>query len=142
MDELGDLFAQDAVWEGKGRYEEAFGRHEGRDAILAMLGSYATSGHFILNAHYLTSEDIVILDDRTAMASWQMLQVSTYHDGKSDFRSASLNLEFAVRDGSWRITRFVTQAIFSRAVGPWNDDTAISVPTASTITLENEDTEK
>jgi hypothetical protein len=60
-----------------------------------------------------------------------MLQVSTYHDGRSDLRSAALTLDFAVQDGAWRIARFVTENIFSRDVGPWNDEAPISVPEAS-----------
>jgi hypothetical protein len=128
FDDLGALFAYDAVWEGRGRYRKAFGRHEGRDAIVAMLASYAEPQHFSLNAHYLSSEDIEITGAQTATAGWMMLQVSTYRDGRSDLRSAALTLDFAIEDGAWRIARFVTENIFSRDVAPWNDEAAISVP--------------
>lgn len=128
FDELGALFARDAVWEGRGRYRKAFGRHEGRAAIVAMLAAYADPPHFALNAHYLSSEDIVVTGEETATAGWMMLQVSTYRDGRSDLRSAALTLDFVIEDGAWRIARFVTQNIFSRDVGPWNDEAPISVP--------------
>lgn len=131
LDELGGLFAKGAVWEGRGRYHKAFGRHDGRDAIVAMLASYANPPHFALNAHYLSSEVIELTDEDTATASWMMLQVSTYRDGRSDLRSAALTLAFTVEEGVWRIARFVTENIFSRDVGPWNDEVPISVPESS-----------
>lgn len=133
FDELGDLFARDAVWEGRGRYRKAFGRHDGRKAIVAMLASYANPSHFALNAHYLSSEVIKVTGTGTdtATASWMMLQVSTYRDGRSDLRSAALTLDFVVEDEVWRIARFVTENIFSRDVGPWNDEAPISVPETS-----------
>lgn len=128
FDDLGALFTREAVWEGRGRYRKAFGRHEGRAAIVAMLAAYAHPPHFALNAHYLSSEDIEIHDEQGATARWMMLQVSTYRDGRSDLRSAALALDFAVEDGRWQIARFVTENIFARDVAPWNDEAPISVP--------------
>lgn len=128
FDELGELFTADALWEGRGRYQKAFGRHAGRDAIVAMLASYAEPRHFALNAHYLSSEDIEVAGDAAATGRWMMLQVSTYHDGRSDLRGAALTLDFVRETTGWRIGRFVTESIFSRDVGPWNDETPISVP--------------
>lgn len=128
MDRLGALFTRSAIWEGRGRYRKAFGRHEGRDAIVAMLASYTDPPHFVLNGHYLSSEAITIEDDCHATGRWMMLQVSTYRDGRSDLRSAALTIDLAFEGGAWRIARFVTENIFSRDVGPWNDEAAISVP--------------
>lgn len=134
FDELGALFARDGIWEGRGRYRQAFGRHVGREAIVAMLSAYADPPHFTLNAHYLSSEDIEITGPATATGRWMMLQVSTYRDGRSDLRSAALTLDF-IRDGQcWRIQRFVTENIFSRDVAPWNDELPISVPPTSAPT--------
>ena len=131
LGELGALFASDAVWEGRGRYRKAFGSYHGRDAIVAMLATYADPPHFALNAHYLASEEIVVTGAEAAQAQWMMLQVSTYRDGRSDLRSAHLTLDFVVEDGAWRISRFVTANVFSRDVGPWNDEAPISVPPES-----------
>jgi ketosteroid isomerase-like protein len=126
--ELGDLFTADAVWEGGGRYRKAFGTHDGRAAIVAMLGSYCgPPAHFALNAHFLASEAIEVTGDQ-AVGRWRMLQTSTYADGRSDLRSAELTIHLYVDGGRWRIARFNTQNIFSRHVGPWNDEAAISVP--------------
>lgn len=123
------LFTRDALWEGRGRYRSAFGRHEGRSAIITMLRTYADPPHFVLNAHYLSGEIITVHDENNATASWMMLQVSTYRDGRSDLRSAAIAVEMAREDGMWRIACFTTQNIFSRDVGPWNDEAPISVPT-------------
>lgn len=127
------LFTREATWEGRGRYRKAFGRHEGRSAIMAMLRSYADPAHFVLNAHYLTGEIITVHEGPGAGASarWMMLQVSTYRDGRSDLRSAAIDVEMAQENGQWRIARFVTENIFSRDVGPWNDEAPISVPDPS-----------
>jgi len=70
----------------------------------------------------------VVTGADTASAGWLMLQVSTYRDGRSDLRSAALSLDFVIEDGAWRIARFVTENIFARDVGPWNDEAPISVP--------------
>lgn len=128
MDRLGALFTRNAVWEGLGRYRKAFGRHEGRDAIVAMLAAYANPPHFALNGHYLASEAIEMGDNHSATGRWMMLQISTCAAGRSDFRSAALTIDFAQEEGAWRIARFLTRNIFSRDVGPWNDEADISVP--------------
>ncbi len=131
MDRLAALFTRDAVWEGEGRYRDALGRYEGRAAIVAMLGRYADPPHFILNGHYLSSEAIEVCDEASATGRWMMLQLSSYRDGRSDLRSAALRIEFAHEGGAWRIARFATRHLFSRDVGPWNDEAAISVPASA-----------
>lgn len=128
MDDLRDCFTRDALWEGRGRYRQAFGRHEGRDAIVTMLGSYAApQPHFAMNAHFLSSESIEVTDDE-AVGLWSMLQTSTYRDGRSDLRSAALTIHCRVEDGRWRIAHFITENIFSRDVDHWSDTAPISVP--------------
>lgn len=133
LDALGACFTRDALWEGRGRYRAAFGRHEGREAIVAMLASYAAPrAHFAMNAHFLSSEAIEL--DKIepgrdgAVGRWMMLQTSTYHDGRSDLRSAALTIHCAVEDGCWRIAHFITENIFSRDVDHWSDAAAISTP--------------
>ncbi|GLI98513.1 nuclear transport factor 2 family protein [Sphingobium sp. BS19] len=128
MDDLRNCFTCDALWEGRGRYREAFGRHEGSDAIVAMLGSYAVpQPHFAMNAHFLSSETITVSGD-TAVGLWTMLQTSTYRDGRSDLRSAALTIHCRVEDSRWRMSHFITENIFSRDVDHWSDTAPISVP--------------
>lgn len=132
LDELGLCFTRDALWEGRGRYRQAFGRHEGRDAIVAMLGSYAAPvAHFAMNAHFLSTETITIEGPDAAVGQWSMLQTSTYRDGRSDLRSAALTIRCTVEDGAWRISHFVTENIFSRDIDHWSDAAPISVPDIS-----------
>lgn len=131
MDDLGALFAVDAVWAGKGRrYGAAFGWHSGRSAITAMLGTYrGPPPHFAMNAHFLSSETIdVAADCRSGTGTWMMLQTSTYADGRSDLRSARLSVAFVVEDALWRIARFETENLFSRPVDRWDDPAPVPVP--------------
>lgn len=128
LDDLGSCFCSEALWEGRGRYRQAFGRHEGRDAIVAMLGSYAApQAHFAINVHFLSSETIDVTG-ADAVGRWAMLQTSTYRDGRSDLRSAALTIHCRVEDGRWRIAHFITENLFSRDVDHWSDAAPISVP--------------
>ena len=126
--ELGELFSENALWEGKGRYAKAFGRYEGRAAIVAMIRSYCLPApHFAMTAHFFSSENLSASGD-TGSGQWMMLQTSDYADGTSDFRSARLNMKFAREGGVWRIAYFRTENIFSRQVESWNDEENIAVP--------------
>jgi len=128
MDELGDLFTEDARWAGKGvRYGAAFGAHQGRAAILAMLGSYRDPPHFVFNAHFLTSEKIHVVG-HAARGEWMMLQTATYADGRSELRSARLHVDFVRQTTRWRIHQFETENLFSRAIDRWDDATPVPVP--------------
>lgn len=130
FDELGELFTSDALWEGRGRYSEAFGAYRGRDAIVDMIRSYCLpQPHFVMTAHFFSSEHIVV-DGDTAWGKWLMLQTSTYADDRSDLRSAALALRFARERDVWRIAHFCTRNIFSRRIDGWNDDLKIPVPDA------------
>lgn len=128
FDQLGACFTHEAQWEGRGRYRQAFGRHDGREAIVAMLASYAMPRpHFAMNAHFLSTETIDV-EGNEAVGRWTMLQTSTYSDGRSDLRSAALTIHCRVEDGHWRIHHFITENLFSRDVDHWSDTTPISVP--------------
>ena len=128
FEELGELFTDGALWEGKGRYAKAFGRYEGRTAIIEMIRSYCVpTAHFAMTAHFFSSENLTASGD-TGSGQWMMLQTSDYADGSSDFRSARLTMKFAREGGVWRIAHFRTENIFSRQVEPWNDEKNIAVP--------------
>lgn len=132
MAELGELFTGDAIWEGKGtRYASSFGGHQGRDAIVSMLGRYCLEPpHFALNVHYLTSEVITVDGDR-AHGSWNMLQVSSFSAGGSHLNSARLEIDFRQEAGVWRMARFQTRNLFSRPVDHWNSEAHLPVPEKS-----------
>jgi ketosteroid isomerase-like protein len=130
MDELGELFAEEAVWAGRGaRYAASFGEKRGRSAIIAMMDSYRGAvPHFAMNAHFLSSETIKV-EGNAAIGGWMMLQTSTYADGTSDLRTARLTIGFSRgSDGHWQIARFETENIFSRPVDRWDDPAPVPVP--------------
>lgn len=126
--ELGELFTRDACWEGKGRYQSAFGRYNGRADIVAMIRSYCVpTPHFAMTAHFFSADDIAV-EGETGTGKWMMLQTSTYADDTADLRSACLTMRFEREGGCWRIALFRTENIFSRRVDYWNDREVIPVP--------------
>ena len=116
--ELAELFSVDAVWEGIGtRTAQTFGKHQGRDAVAAFVGSYLPpSEHFALNLHYLTSESIQV-DGSTAAGQWIMQQICTYADQRSELFGTRLNIDFRRVDGAWLIAHFRTQRLFNTVLG-------------------------
>lgn len=134
LDPLMDLFTQDAVWEGTGRYAATFGRRQGCDDIRAMFATYTRPpAHFRLNVHFLTSEDIAVVETgpgAEADGRWVMLQTSTFADGRSQLSAAKLTVRFRREaDGTWRIAHFQTRRQFSRPVAdPWDADADLPVP--------------
>jgi hypothetical protein len=121
IDELAALFTRDAVWAGRGnRYQALFGEHRGREAIREMLDGYrGPPPLFVLNAHFLTSEQIDTTSN-PASGCWMMLQTSTYADGTSELRCARLACWFTVEDDRWRICRFETENLFARPIDRWD----------------------
>lgn len=130
LNELMDLFTEDAVWEGIGeKYAASFGCYEGRDAIAKMFQSYMQQeSHFVLNAHFVNSEQIYI-QNNTAQASWLMLQTSTFRDGRSHLNAAKLNIRFQQQaEGGWKMQHFQTENIFSRPIDYWHSHAELPVP--------------
>ena len=124
--QLGDLFADDAVWEGIGAlYTQTFGRQLGRDQIVAFLARYlAPSTHFKSNLHFLTSDQITVTADG-ASGQWIMLQASTYEDDSSELIAARLTIDFRQHQGRWQMAHFRTQRLFCC---PWNASFATLLP--------------
>jgi len=129
LDELANLFTQDAVCEGKGaKYAASFGGYRGREAIRAMFATYMkTPAHFALNVHFLTSEVIEAEADQ-GLGRWVMLQTSTFADGASHLNAARLTVRFALEEGQWRMAHFQTENLFSRPVSEWNSEAVLPVP--------------
>lgn len=131
--EFGMLFTEDARWEGKGRYEAAFGGYDGRESIVAMMASYcAPEPHFKMTGHFYSAEDITVTGNN-AVGAWMMLQCSTYADDSSDLRSACLNIDFRQDDSKWRISHFRSTNIFARRVEGWSDIADVPVPENSKL---------
>ncbi|WP_040167374.1 nuclear transport factor 2 family protein [Microbacterium gorillae] len=111
-----ELYTDDAVWEGVGEaYTGQFGRAVGKDAIRDHFRRFwdfpEGTARLVLNAHYLTTEHIVVTGDEAA-GHWIHLQPWLYDDGTALLRSSRLHNRFR-RDGDdWKITRTRTENVF------------------------------
>lgn len=128
-----ELYADDAVWEGVGEYYTGqFGKAEGKDAIRAHFNRFwpeEQDPRLILNAHYLTSEQIFVEGDK-ATGLWIHMQPWLYSDGTALLRSSRLNNAFRRDNGQWKITRTRTENVF---ISPLPDNFAESYPTSSVL---------
>ncbi|MGW4393707.1 nuclear transport factor 2 family protein [Amycolatopsis nivea] len=128
-----ELYTEDAVWEGVGEYYDGqFGRAEGKPAIREHFQRFwgeKQDPALLLNAHYLTSEQIHVHGD-TADGQWIHMQPWLFSDGKSLLRSSRLNNAFRKEPDGWRITRTRTENVF---VAPLPDRFASDYPSASVL---------
>lgn len=110
-----DLYAADAIWEGVGDYYDGqFGRAEGTEQIRAHFEHFwgeKQDPALVLNAHYLTSEQIHVDGDK-AEGQWIHMQPWLYSDGTALLRSSRLNNAFRRASGRWLITRTRTENVF------------------------------
>lgn len=133
IDLIMELYTEDAVWEGVGEYyDDQFGRAEGAAAIRRHFEGFwgqKQDPALLLNAHYLTSEQIFV-DGDTATGLWIHVQPWLFSDGRSLLRSSRLNNAFRRVDGVWRITRTRTENVF---VAPLPDHFAEAHPSTSVL---------
>ena len=133
IDLILDLYTEDAVWEGVGEYyDDQFGKLVGRDAIRAHFERFWGPGNesrLVLNAHYLTAEQIRV-DGDCAEGQWIHMQPWLYSDGKALLRSSRLSNAFRRSDGDWKISRTRTENVF---VAPLPSRFADSFPTTSVL---------
>lgn len=113
--EFRELFTPEAVWEGVGsRYAGKYGRHEGRERIMAFFASLSQGQPpFQFNAHFLTSESIEV-DGSSASGRWMLLQPYISTRGESNLVAARLHIAFRLDADRWRIAHFRTENLFSR----------------------------
>ncbi|MER5748876.1 nuclear transport factor 2 family protein [Streptomyces sp. NPDC002088] len=133
IDLIMDLYSADAVWEGVGEYyDNQFGRAEGAAAIRRHFEGFwgeKQDPALLLNAHYLTSEQIHV-DGDEATGQWIHMQPWLFSDGTSLLRSSRLNNAFRKIDGVWKITRTRTENVF---ITPLPKNFAESYPSASVL---------
>ncbi|GAA1210782.1 nuclear transport factor 2 family protein [Prauserella alba] len=133
IDLVMELYTDDAVWEGVGEYyDNQFGRAEGAAAIRAHFERFWAADRtpaLVLNAHYLTSEQIRV-DGDTATGQWIHMQPWLFSDGTGLLRSSRLNNSFRKEGGSWRISRTRTENVF---VAPLGENWASDYPAASVL---------
>ncbi|MFW0794852.1 nuclear transport factor 2 family protein [Gordonia sp. CPCC 205515] len=115
IEKILDLYTDDAVWEGVGEYYTGqFGRAEGKAAIRKHFQGFwgeKQDPALLLNAHYLTSEQIHVTGDE-ATGQWIHMQPWLFSDGRSLLRSSRLNNAFRKENGRWLITRTRTENVF------------------------------
>lgn len=128
-----ELYTEDAVWEGVGEYyDNQFGKAEGKDAIRAHFNRFWPEDQdpkLLLNAHYLTSEQIFV-DGDEATGLWIHMQPWLFSDGTSLLRSSRLNNAFRRENGEWKITRTRTENVF---IAPLPANFAESYPSTSEL---------
>ena len=133
IDLVMDLYTDDAVWEGVGEYYDGqFGRAEGADAVRRHFEGFWGQEHdpsLVLNAHYLTSEQIHV-DGDSATGQWIHVQPWLFSDGSSLLRSSRLNNAFRRVDGVWKISRTRTENVF---VAPLTAGWVSDYPSASVL---------
>ena len=128
-----DLYADDAVWEGVGEYyDNQFGRCVGKEELRAHFNRFFDPDRdpaLLLNAHYLTSEQIHVHGDE-ADGQWIHFQPWLFADGKSLIRGSRLNNAFRKTEGEWKITRTRTENV---AIVDLPDFFASSYPAKSVL---------
>lgn len=122
-------FTEDAVWEGVGAfYDNQFGYSKGREQLIEHFeGFFITksdtqnpSAQLLLNAHYLTTEQIRVNEDGvTAEGNWIHMQPWLFSDGSALLRSSRLHNAFAIEDGVWKISRYRTENVFVATLPNW-----------------------
>jgi ketosteroid isomerase-like protein len=128
-----ELYTDDAVWEGVGEYyDNQFGRAEGKAAVREHFEQFwggKQDSKLVLNAHYLTSEQIWVDADQ-ATGQWIHVQPWLFADGTALLRSSRLNNAFRRTETGWKITRTRTENVF---VAPLPTNFASDYPSTSAL---------
>ena len=99
-DKLGELFADNAVWEATG-----VGRAEGREAIKALLGGIGSSGTIRNSGHHALNPIIEVDGDR-ATGHWRLIMLYTAYrrDRSLEYRRIVgwYRERYARIDGRWQ----------------------------------------
>lgn len=101
-DRIASFFAEDAVWEGQGRFGE-FGSTIGREAIREMFVDNPTMLPF--TAHFLTNPDLGLSPDGDrAWGRWHVLEAATLRNGMPVWMAAWYDNDFVRHEGRWLIS--------------------------------------
>jgi hypothetical protein len=93
------LLTPDTVWDGG----EAFGRHEGLEAVAKMVRDAGTQISF--SAHFVMNEMIGVDGDRATGKWWLLMPCTVKSDGGGEARwiIAAYDDEYAKVDGRWLV---------------------------------------
>lgn len=110
------IFANDAVWDGG----EAFGRHEGQDAICEFFAGVSSSITWAL--HYMIAPEIEVADDaKTATGTWYIWMVSTMETDAGPTPTWVAGLysdEYRLEPEGWRISNLEVDL---QIISPYED---------------------
>lgn len=106
-EEMGEIFANDAVWDGG----EDFGRYEGRDAIKQFFAEVSKDIEFAV--HYFVQPIIKVADDGiTAEAKWYLWQACTLKGNKAVWLAGLEFDKYRKQDGRWWKTEMRLELFF------------------------------
>jgi hypothetical protein len=98
--DIGSLFWENGVWEGKGA--STAGTTVGAPAIGELFA--ATPPRLTFTVHYLTNESIEV-DGNTATGAWKLFEPCTVRDEVAVWQGGRYEDVFERREGEWRFTR-------------------------------------
>lgn len=127
---IGELFTEDACWEGIGDpYATLLGVHQGRATIVMMMQRYVRQpAHFAMNAHFLCSEAIVHEQPGRLRGRWLMLQTSAFSAGGAHLSAAEIVAWFVRQGDAMQMAHFTTRRLFGRPVSHWSSTAQLPVP--------------
>jgi hypothetical protein len=111
---IGELFSDDAVWEGVGGTHGAqFGSKVGPAAIAAHMAGFfgVRDPALTFNTHYLCTERLSATSG-SAEGAWVQFQPWVFDDGTSMLRSSRLHVRFRDTEKGWRIAHYRTENLF------------------------------
>lgn len=112
---IGDLFTEDGIWEGIGRFSSGFGATVGRAAVADMFDG--DEERLTFTAHYLTNERINVTGD-TAEGRWMFLEPAVHRATKAIWIAGHYINDFARVDGEWKIKHLRCGDVF---VSPYDE---------------------
>lgn len=106
-EEMEEIFAEDAVWDGG----EDFGRYEGRAAIKQFFADVSKDIEFAV--HYFVQPIIELADDgNTAEAKWYLWQACTMKGNKATWLSGLEFDKYRKENGRWWKTEMRLELFF------------------------------
>jgi hypothetical protein len=111
---IGELFTEDAVWEGVGGTHGAqFGSQVGPQQIADHMRTFhrARDPERVFNTHYVCTEQVRATPDG-AEGTWTQFQPWVFDDGRAVLRSSRISVRFRPTETGWKISRYRTESLF------------------------------
>ena len=112
---IGELFTEDGIWEGIGKFASGFGPNVGREAIANMFDG--DEERLTFTAHYLMNERIRV-DGDTAEGKWMFLEPAVHRNTRQIWIAGHYINDFLRVDGRWFIKHLRCGDVF---VSPYEE---------------------